>query len=144
MEVLLLAHAGSTLAMVGIIWFVQVVHYPLFERVGKEGFAAYSEAHSRLTGYVVGPPMLLEAATALGLLFWRSAEIPSLAVWSGLVLLAAIWVSTALLQVPRHSRLARGFDAASHRLLVLSNWLRTALWSARGALVLWMIHLSLG
>ncbi|MFY0528690.1 hypothetical protein ACN28I_37835 [Archangium gephyra] len=29
----LLAHAAATLFMVGLIWFVQVVHYPLFSRV---------------------------------------------------------------------------------------------------------------
>ena len=48
--------------MVGIIWLVQIVHYPLFSRVGAAGFAIYSGAHSRLTGLVVGPPMLVEAA----------------------------------------------------------------------------------
>jgi hypothetical protein len=56
----LLAHLAATLFMVGVIWFVQVVHYPLFSRAGSEKFAIYSEAHSRLTTYVVGPPMLVE------------------------------------------------------------------------------------
>jgi hypothetical protein len=31
--------------MVGIVWFVLVVHYPLFARVDLEGFALYSKAH---------------------------------------------------------------------------------------------------
>ena len=55
--------------MVGVIWFVQVVHYPLFSSVGPEKFTVYSEAHSRLTTYVVGPPMLVDVATALLLVF---------------------------------------------------------------------------
>ena len=54
----MLANLGATLFMVGVIWFVQVVHYLLFSLVGGEGFALYSEAHSRLTTYVVGPPIL--------------------------------------------------------------------------------------
>jgi hypothetical protein len=66
---ILLAHLAATLFMVGVIWFVQVVHYPLFSRVGPEKFSLYSEAHSRLTTYVVGPPMLAEASTALLLVF---------------------------------------------------------------------------
>ncbi len=62
--------------MVGVIWFVQVVHYPLFSRVGDSGFAAYSGAHSRLTGFVVGPPMLVEAATAVALVIpFRSIDV---------------------------------------------------------------------
>ena len=135
---MLLANLAATLVMVGIIWFIQIVHYPLFSRVGAAGFAAYSGAHSRLTGLVVGPPMLAEAATAVALFL---APPPGVSLWlaaTGLVLLAVIWLSTALLQSPRHRELAGGFDAASHRFLIASNWLRTACWSARGLVVLWM------
>ena len=37
-EFIVLLQLASTLAMVGLIWFVQVVHYPLFEKVGAGGF----------------------------------------------------------------------------------------------------------
>jgi hypothetical protein len=140
----LLANLGATLFMVGVIWFVQVVHYPLFSRVGGEGFALYSEVHSRLTIYVVGPPMLVEAATALFLIFHRPAEIPLWAALVGLALVGLIWASTALLQVPRHTALGSGFDRAALSGLVLTNWVRTTAWSVRGALVLWMAALALG
>jgi hypothetical protein len=143
-ELLLLAHLAATLVMVGIIWFVQVVHYPLFGGVGAEGFPAYSEAHTRRTGYVVGPPMLLEAATAVLLIFLRPPAVPASAAWAGLALLAVVWASTALLQVPRHRTLGTGFDMAAWRALVLTNWVRTAAWTLRGALVLWMVFQALG
>ncbi|HEX2205610.1 MAG TPA: hypothetical protein VHG91_20025 [Longimicrobium sp.] len=48
-----------------------------------------------------------------------------------------VWLSTALLQVPMHGRLERGFDAAAHRRLVATNWVRTVAWTARGVLLLW-------
>ena len=67
MGLVLLVNLAATLFMVGVIWFVQVVHYPLFARVGAGGFSAYSGAHSRLTGLVIGPPMLAEAATTVAL-----------------------------------------------------------------------------
>ena len=34
MSALLAAHAAATWALVGLIWTVQVVHYPLFALVG--------------------------------------------------------------------------------------------------------------
>ena len=68
MQLVFLAHVAATLFMVGLIWFVQIVHYPLFGSVGRGGFAGYSQAHSRLTGFVVGPPMLVEAGTAVALM----------------------------------------------------------------------------
>jgi hypothetical protein len=144
MKYVLLAHLAATLMMVGVIWFVQIVHYPLFARVGSEGFTLYSEAHSRLTTYVVGPPMLLEAATTLLLVFRRPEEIPLAAAIIGLSLVAIIWLSTVLLQVPRHTTLGLGFDHAAWSGLVLSNWVRTAAWSARGMLVLWMAGRVMG
>jgi hypothetical protein len=138
--VLLLVHAAATLFMVGAIWFVQVVHYPLFARVGRPGYSAYSIRHTRLTGLVVGPPMLLEAGTAIALVVWTPPGISDSLVWTGLLLVAGIWLSTALLQAPRHTTLGRGFDPAAHRFLVTSNWLRTVLWSLRGLVVLCILH----
>ncbi|AHY46435.1 Hypothetical Protein RradSPS_1152 [Rubrobacter radiotolerans] len=132
---LLLANLVATLFMVGVIWFVQIVHYPLFSKVGPEGFVAYAADHSRLTGYVVGPPMLVEAASALGLVVFPPPGISAAALWLGLGLVLVVWLSTALLQVPRHAALGRGFDLPAHRLLVGTNWVRTVAWSARGLLV---------
>ena len=138
------ANLAATFVMVGIIWFVQIVHYPLFSSVGPANFHAYSGAHARLTGLVVGPPMLTEAATTLALFLGPPTGVPVWLAATGLALLAVIWLSTALLQAPRHRELGAGFDAASHRFLVASNWLRTACWSARGLVVLWMAAKAAG
>ena len=138
LKFILLINVAATLFMVGLIWCVQIVHYPLFAEVGKDGFAAYEAAQSRLITAVVGPPMLLEAATTGLMLFFRSPVIRLSEALSGAALLAVIWLSTMFLQVPQHTVLSSGFDATAHQFLVSSNWLRTVAWSLRGALVLWM------
>lgn len=51
--------AGSTWIMVGIIWFVQIVHYPLFSFAGRVEFPMYEHEHRRRTTWVVLPPILL-------------------------------------------------------------------------------------
>ena len=140
----LIAHLASTLYMTGLIWFVQVVHYPLFARVGAERYEEYQLDHQRLTSLVVGPPMLVELATALWLVAERPAFIPAWSAWAGLALVAVIWASTALLQVPQHNALAGGFSARAHALLVGTNWLRTIAWTARAALVLWWVGRGIG
>jgi hypothetical protein len=138
-NLLLLTHVAATLVMAGIIWFVQIVHYPLFGFVGVDEFAAYEFAHTQRTGWVVGPPMLLELGTAALLLWLRPAIVEPLLLWTGAVLLAVIWLSTALLQVPRHNLLSRGFDETAYRALVATNWIRTIGWSLRAVLVLWLL-----
>jgi hypothetical protein len=141
-SLVLFLHAAATLYMTGLIWFVQVVHYPLFGAVRRESFADYEKKHTQLTGRVVTPPMLVELVTAVALVFRRPAALPAVWVWIGLALLVAIWLSTAFLQVPAHRRLLEGFDADVHRRLVRSNWLRTAAWTARGMLALWLLQLG--
>jgi len=136
-DTILLIHAGATLAMVGLIWFVQVVHYPLMARVGEDRFVAYERAHARRTTCVVAPLMFAELGSAAVIL--AIGATPAALSITGLVLLAALWGSTFLVQVPLHARLGQGFDAAMHRRLVATNRARTVLWSARGVVALLML-----
>lgn len=132
MTALLLAHAAATLALAGLVWFVQVVHYPLFARVPGEAFTAYELEHGRRTTWVVAPLMAVEALTAVALVLVEPGALTVI----GVALVVGIWASTFLVQVPCHRVLSRGWDAAAHRRLVRTNWLRTVLWSARGAIAL--------
>ena len=125
---LLLVNAATTLFMVGVIWFVQIVHYPLFSLVGEAAFPEYERHHARRTGWVVAMPMLLELGTAIATVWCLGGALA----WCGLGLLAVAWVSTGLWQVPAHRRLEGGFDAVTHRRLMRTNWVRTVAWSARG------------
>ena len=54
----------------------------------------------------------------------------------GVVLLAAIWISTAFVQVPLHRALEREFDARAAQTLVRTNWFRPAAWTARGVIAI--------
>jgi hypothetical protein len=134
-EAVWLLHVSATACMTGIIWFVQLVHYPLFDAAGREAFAAFERRHQARTTVVVAPAMLLELVTAVALVAWPPAGISARLLHVGLALLAVVWASTWLLQVPCHTQLAGGFDAAVHRRLVASNWIRTVGWTARTVLL---------
>lgn len=135
---LLAANLGPAFFLTGLIWTIQIVHYPLFDRVGPATFPAYESAHTARITPLVGPLMLFELVAAIALVFARPPAIPAWTTRTALALVALIWASTFLLQVPRHAQLAAGFDAAAHAALLASNWIRTAAWSARSALLLWL------
>jgi hypothetical protein len=141
MRLLLLLQLVSTLPLCGLIWFVQVVHYPLFHRVGSAEFRAYAGEHARRTTWVVAPLMLVELVTSVILLFpnLRPHGVRPVGAWMGAGLVGVIWLSTALLQVPLHDRLQESFSGRHIARLVAGNWLRTAAWSLRGALVVWWV-----
>ena len=135
-DLLLLVHAAATLIMVGIIWFVQIVHYPLLAKVGEAQFVQYSQLHQKWTTLVVGPPMLLEALAAVWLIREPPPEASATYLWAGIALLFVNWISTAVLQIPLHHRLEHGYDPQAIRQLVRTNWVRTLSWTARGGLAL--------
>lgn len=121
--------------MAGVIWFVQLVHYPAYREVGATEFAAYQAGHPRRTGWVVAPLMLTEAASAAWLLWHPPSMIATLGLWLGVLLIAVCWASTALLQVPLHLRLTAGLDGPTIERLIRTNWIRTTGWSLRAGLV---------
>ncbi len=135
---LFLVQLTATLLMTGLIWFVQIVHYPLFAHVGEQAFVPYARRHATLTGYVVGAPMLLELASALATLVsaLRPVFLSTTAAWISAALVLLLWATTGLLQVPLHERLGRAHNSQLIRSLVAGNWVRTALWSARSILLL--------
>jgi hypothetical protein len=136
---LLVIHCVATCMMAGIIWFVQIVHYPLLAEVGPESAVRYENENTRRTTYVVGPPMLVEAGTALAILIFGVPGVPAGLAVAGVALVAINTLSTALLQVPAHTALSAGFDAGTVRRLVATNWVRTAAWTARAAVAAAMI-----
>lgn len=132
-------HLASTFYMVGLIWFVQVVHYPLFAAVGEDKFVEYEDHHQRLTTWVVGPGMLVELVSGMLLALTAADSRSAMILWVSLGLLAIIWLSTALVQIPCHRQLSTGFNASAHRRLVRSNWLRTVAWTGRGVLIMLLV-----
>lgn len=133
---LLLANLALSLYMTGLIWFVQIVHYPLFLAIPPESFPAYERRHQFLTAFVTAPPMVAELLASLALLF----ALPHIRLyWATSALTLLLWASTFFLQVPLHNRLSILFDPATAQSLVSTNWLRTAAWTLRSTLLLWAL-----
>jgi len=133
---LLLIQIVTTVSMTAVIWFVQLVQYPSFAKVGAAGFPDFHALHSARITLIVAPLMIAEAVSAIALVWRPTSGVASWEVWAGLGLLVIIWASTFLLQVPMHTKLGGGFDAGAWRFLVRSNWVRTIAWSLRAGLVI--------
>lgn len=123
--------------LTGLIWTIQMVHYPGFLVVGTENFLAYQQQHMRTVSYIVIPLMLSELAAAFFLLM-RYPTPHSAEVYLATAMVVIIWLTTMLVSSPLHSKLAaQGYNAQLINWLIATNWLRTAAWSTRtGILVL--------
>lgn len=129
---ILVVGAAATWAMVGLIWTIQLVHYPMLGGYSVMSPATAAIEHQRRITWVVGPLMAAEGITALILLVDRPATMSVLSAWAAAALLGVALVSTVLLQVPLHGRLAEAHDDEVVRRLLATNWIRTVAWTARG------------
>ncbi|WP_338765473.1 hypothetical protein WAF17_01730 [Bernardetia sp. ABR2-2B] len=156
MSPILLSNLLITAFLVGLIWFVQIVHYPIFENVGKQNFRNFHSAHTTLTGKIVILPMLIELGLSFWLV-WEGYEVDNILqnnyVGEGirnrmsnfysfssiaLVFTILLWILTAWIFVPLHGKLIKGYDLQLIKKLVFRNWFRTFFWSLRLILLIYM------
>jgi hypothetical protein len=125
--------------MFGVIWIVQLVHYPLMRFVSGEQFARFETAHRVRISWVVGPLMLIEAVCVLAFLVAPPDGMPGWLPWAGAGAEAVAIGTTALVSAPLHERLNAHFDAATLDRLIATNWIRTVAWTARAGLAIAML-----
>ncbi|UOQ54398.1 hypothetical protein [Hymenobacter cellulosivorans] len=131
---LLLLNFALAAYLTGVIWMVQLVHYPGFAQVSAAGFGAFHQAHLRRMGWVVMGPMVAELLLS-GWLAW-SGQALGPAVWWSLALVIVIWLVTFFISVPFHNRLAQdGYNYITIDGLVRTNWLRTLAWTIRAVVL---------
>ena len=134
-------NVASTWFMVGLIWLIQLVHYPLFNYVGSKEFRIFHENHKILITPVVGIVMIVELVTSGIIIFQIPNGIPNWTTIVGIILLGVIWFSTLLFQIPFHNKLSTNFDENVLMMLINTNWIRSICWSLRGIIVLIMLDI---
>lgn len=131
MTVLLILSLAISAMLTGLIWFVQIVHYPLFAQIPPEHFVEYHRKHSTLTTWVVAPLMLVELLSAAWILAQPPPTAPFSLVLLQALLAAGVWALTFFIHVPQHQQLSHGFDAQKIRQLVHTNIWRVVFWTSR-------------
>lgn len=136
-ENILVINLCATFFMTGLIWFVQVVHYPGYEHISRSSFQDYHQRHIIRTGLVVIPPMVTELTTSIWLV-WSFQQFRMFNT-AGLCLVVAIWGSTFFLQARYHQLLQRDYAKSVVLKLVNTNWIRTLSWSLKTILGIYIL-----
>jgi len=139
MKLLVIVHIAVTWYLIGLIWTVQMVQYPLFGRVGTENFITFAGLHAERITMIVMFPMFIELGTAILLILAPPKGFPILLLVLGLALVGVIWLSTVALQIPLHNSLAEQFNEQAIRRLNATNWIRTIAWTLRGIITLLLL-----
>jgi len=141
---LTIVHVLATWFMVGMIWTIHLVHYPLFSKVGPDTYVDFQAAHVDRIGALLLVPWLTEGLTLLALIWLAFAggrQDLRLSVAVGAVAMAVVVVISGVWSAPAHGDLADGFDAAVHDRLMTANLVRAIAWTVRGACAAWIVAL---
>jgi hypothetical protein len=143
LHLLLLLNLVLAAMLCGLIWLVQLVHYPGFLLVGAEKSAEYQRHHTKSIFRVVVPLMLAELFLGGWLLFSSfSFNILAYLNYAAFGCLAIIWLATFGFAVPLHNRFSKeGYKQAYVRKLIRINWIRTVAWTLRLLLLFGMVYL---
>lgn len=137
MEVTLILNLFSSFFLCGLIWTVQLVHYPAFHGFDKETYHEWMSFHKSRISLVVVPVMLAELGSSFFLVFGH-APFPNLQL-AGLIIVLLLWLITFFVQVPLHDNISSGYTLSDVNRLVTSNWIRTILWSLKSAIGIYIL-----
>ena len=128
--------------MVGLIWTIHYVHYPLFAYVGESTYVSFQAEHVARIGRLLFVPWLTEGITLLGILAlaflggrkdWRVPAVINGAAMAVVLVISGFW------SAPAHAKLANGFDKSVHDQLMTVNLIRTLAWSVCGVCAVWIV-----
>ena len=123
----------SAFLLTGVIWTIQLIHYPSFHYIDKLSFVNFHKFHERRISIIVIPLMIVELITSVVLYM---NDTSSLIFALNLAIIVLIWCSTFFIQVPIHTILSSGKDKKMIEKLVKTNWIRTFLWTIRMLLII--------
>ena len=119
----------------GTMTTLQLQHYSLYPRVGQDAFVGYIKANNRAAFVPAIVPAMLLLATSVALMVRRPPFMTSASAALVLVLNVVQLVSSLGWQRRLQAQMAEtGFDAQKTRLLVATNWIRTAAFLVQSAL----------
>ena len=114
--------------MVGVIWVIQLLHYPTFHFIEQSNYQKFQNFHMQRISVIVIPVMVIEFVTASLLAYYLNQQLLSYIL---LIMLILIWGITFAFFTKIHEKLTGGYDKIAVNKLVLINWSRTILWSFR-------------
>ena len=126
-EILSDVHFLSTSLMVGIIWVIQLLHYPTFHFIKESDYVEFQHFHMQRISFIVVPVMIIELLSGFMLVYYFRSNLLILC----LIILIVIWLITFVFFTKLHQSLLGGYDKIIVDKLVQINWSRTVLWSLR-------------
>ncbi len=134
---LLLAALACNLYITGVHWTFQLVHYPLYTRVGAREFQDYQVSHQRRILWSVRVPRLITLGLTGLLIQWHPWGSESWELWATfLSLMAATLISFQFIHPLQKLLSQQGYSTKLIKALTRLHWVRTILTTLSAGILL--------
>lgn len=130
---LLIFHGLFSFGFLGLIWVIQIVHYPFFRLIDPSRWSVAHRFHQQKMGCIVLPLFIGELVTACWVAFatWHRSPVLN---GVNIALICAIWAQTFGVMVPLHRKLLIASNTVLIHQLIAWNWFRTIAWTIRACI----------
>jgi hypothetical protein len=146
-SLIFIIHALVCILVTAVMWYIQVVHFPMLRFVGADRFEQYYRELKMKNTLLFFPLFSLEIFTSVALLlsftmvsdFTASVQNQFFLVGFSLILLFVLHLVNFQMIRPLLSSLQTDTDGKKHQRLVRMQWIRTLGWTIRLIMLLSMI-----
>lgn len=130
----------SSGAILGVLWYLQLVHYPLLKKV-KDNFTAYETLSVRKILFFMTPWIILDVLVNVILALNLSSGFAGIIMGIILALSIFTWLMTFFFQIDIQQELLSGFSLKSLKSVIRSSLIRTIIWSFKVALLVYYVFI---
>ena len=124
-------HLLLCIGVTAILWFMQIVHYPLLPYVDAGKWTQFSEKRRMFTTMVIYPLMAFEALTGIALILIATQSKTYGLLATSIVLLIALLIYTLAYLNPQFKKINSPDDVANQQRFLKLHWVRTIGWTIR-------------
>ena len=121
--------------LLGLIWIIQIVHYPTYLYIDNNKRILFQNFHTKTISYIVAPVMIIELISSF-LILINQVNLQNIVI---LIIPVLIWLSTFCISVPIHKNINKSNFEMLAKKLIKTNWIRTILWTIK-ALIIFLFY----
>jgi len=129
--IFLLFNLTSTLLIAGVLWFVQLVHYPLFNEIPAKNMVNYGYYHIQKISGIINLLFIVDFTTIVFLLLLVNSDLSATLMIINIAIFGFIVILTRITFLPIHQKLSKNPNSFLISKLINLNWIRTLVWSLK-------------
>lgn len=129
--IFLLLNLISTLLIAGVLWFIQLVHFPLINEMPAKNMVNNGYYHMQKILGIINLLFIIDFITIVFLLLLVNSDLSATLMLINILIFLFTVILTRITFLPIHQNLSKNPNSFLISKLINLNWIRTLVWSLK-------------